>query len=72
MEKFSNEKYKDFYKLWIDTHSDTFKEFQKSGHFASDMGVLMSRFMDFQKTVKELAKQVKVPSGVGRYWIALA
>jgi hypothetical protein len=48
------EKYKDFYKLWIDTYSDTFKEFQKSGHFASDMGVLMSQFIDFQKINREL------------------
>jgi hypothetical protein len=48
------EKYRDFYKLWIDTYSDTFKEFQKSGHFALDMGVLMSRFIDFQKINREL------------------
>jgi class III poly(R)-hydroxyalkanoic acid synthase PhaE subunit len=48
------EKYKDFYKLWIETFSDTFKEFQKSGHFASDMGTLMSYIIDFQKINREL------------------
>ena len=48
------EKYRDFYKLWIDTYSETFKEFQKSGHFASDMGTLMSYFIDFQKINREL------------------
>ncbi len=48
------EAYKDFYKLWIDTYSDTFKEFQRSGHFASNMGALMSRFIDFQKINREL------------------
>jgi hypothetical protein len=48
------EKYREFYKLWIDTYSDTFREFQKSGHFALDMGVLMSRFIDFQKINRDL------------------
>ncbi len=51
------EKYKDFYKLWIDTYSETFKEFQKSGHFASDMGALMSYFIDFQKANREFFEE---------------
>jgi hypothetical protein len=44
----SPEKYKDFYRICIETYSDTFKEFMRSGHFASDMGKLNSSLMDFQ------------------------
>lgn len=45
----SPEIYRDFYKVWIETYSETFKEFLKSGHFASDMGTLISYSTDFQK-----------------------
>lgn len=48
------EKYRDFYQLWIETYSETFKEFLKSGHFSSDMGRLTSYFVDFQKSNREL------------------
>ncbi len=44
----SPEKYKDFYRICIETFSETFKEFMKSGHFGSDMGKLNSCLMDFQ------------------------
>jgi hypothetical protein len=44
----SPDKYKDFYRLCIETFSETFKEFMRSGHFASDMGKLNSLLMDFQ------------------------
>ena len=50
----SPEKCKDFYKIWIETYSETFKEFMKSGHFASDMGKLNSYLMDFQKYNREM------------------
>jgi hypothetical protein len=53
----SPEKYKDFYKIWIETYSETFKEFLKSGHFASDMGKLMSHFMEFQKFNREMVEE---------------
>jgi hypothetical protein len=49
--------FKDFYKTWVDTYSDTFKEFIKSGHFASDMGKLSSILMDFQKYNKEIIEE---------------
>ncbi len=39
----------DIYKIWLDTYSETFKEFLKSGHFLSDMNKLMSNLVDFQK-----------------------
>jgi class III poly(R)-hydroxyalkanoic acid synthase PhaE subunit len=51
------EKYKDFYKIWIETYSETFKEFLKSGHFASDMGKLNSHLMDFQKYNREMLEE---------------
>ncbi|MDO8725954.1 MAG: poly(R)-hydroxyalkanoic acid synthase subunit PhaE [Candidatus Methanoperedens sp.] len=44
----SPEKYKEFYNTWIETYSETFKDFSKSGHFVSDMGKLNSCLMDFQ------------------------
>ncbi len=53
----SPEKYKDFYKIWIETYSETFKEFSKSGHFASDMGKLNSCLMDFQKYNREMLEE---------------
>jgi hypothetical protein len=53
----SPEKYKDFYKIWIETYSETFKEFLKTGHFASDMGKLNSHLMDFQKYNREMLEE---------------
>ncbi len=63
----SPEKYKDFYKIWIEMYSETFKEFLKSGHFASDMGKLNSCLMDFQKYNREMLeenylKQMNLPT----------
>ena len=51
------EKYKEFYKVWIDTYSDTFKEFMKSEHYASDMGKFASVFIDFQKHNREIIEE---------------
>ena len=53
----SPEKYKDFYTVWIETYSETFKEFLESGHFASDMGKLNSHLMDFQKYNREMLEE---------------
>ncbi len=53
----SPEKYKDFYEIWIETYSETFKEFLKSGHFASDMGKLNSHLMEFQKYNREMLEE---------------
>ena len=53
----SPEKHKDFYKIWIETYSETFKEFLKSGHFASDMGKLNSHLMDFQKYNRDMLEE---------------
>lgn len=55
--KVSPEEYKDFYKILIDTYSETFKEFIKSGHFANDMGKLMSNFIEFQKNNREILEE---------------
>jgi len=53
----SPEKYKDFYRIWIETYSETFKEFLKSGHFASDLGKLNSHLMDFQKYNRDMLEE---------------
>ncbi len=53
----SPEAYRDFYKLWIETYSETFKEFLKSGHFSSDMGALMSHSIEFQKINREVLEE---------------
>ncbi len=53
----SPEEYKDFYNIWIETYSETFKEFLKSGHFASDMGKLNSHLMEFQKYNREMLEE---------------
>ncbi|MFZ3059624.1 MAG: poly(R)-hydroxyalkanoic acid synthase subunit PhaE [Candidatus Methanoperedens sp.] len=53
----SPEKYKDFYKIWIETYSETFKEFSKSGHFVADLGKLNSNLMDFQIYNKEMLEE---------------
>lgn len=53
----SPEKYKEFYQIWIDTYSETFKEFMKSGHFSSDMGKIMSHFVDFQKYNRDMLEE---------------
>ena len=50
----SPEKYKEFYDVWIQTYSETFKDFAKSGHFVSDLGKLNSYLMDFQKYNREM------------------
>jgi polyhydroxyalkanoate synthesis regulator phasin len=46
-----------FTRYWIETYSETFKEFLKSGHFASDMGKLNSHLMDFQKYNREMLEE---------------
>lgn len=53
----SPEAYRDFYRLWIETYSETFKEFLKSGHFSSGMGRLMSYSIDFQKNNREMLEE---------------
>jgi polyhydroxyalkanoate synthesis regulator phasin len=51
------ESYKDFYKIWMETYSETFHEFLKSGHFANDLGKFMSHFMEFQKFNREVLEE---------------
>ncbi len=53
----SPEKYKDFYKIWIETYSETFKEFLKSDHYAKDTGRFMSYFMEFKKYNREMLEE---------------
>ena len=53
----SPEKYKDFYNIWIETYSETFKEFSKSEHFVADLGKLNSYLMDFQRYNREMLEE---------------
>ena len=53
----SPEKYKEFYNIWIETYSETFKEFSKSGHFVSDIGKLNSYLIDFQRYNREMLEE---------------
>lgn len=51
------ERYKELYNIWIESYSDTFKEFLRSGHFASDMGKFMESFIDAQKYNREMLEE---------------
>lgn len=51
------EAYKDFFNIWVETYSETFKEFLKSGHFSSDIGKFMSYLMDFQKNNRDMLEE---------------
>jgi len=53
----SHEKYRAFYKIWIETCSETFNEFLKSELFSSENGKLMSSYMDFQKYSKDMFEE---------------
>ena len=50
-------KYKEFYKIWIETYSETFKDFSKSDHFVSDLGKLNSCLIDFQQNNREMIEE---------------
>src|SRR5665811_618332 len=53
----SPEKYKEFYDIWIETYSETFKDFAKSGHFVSDLGKFNAHLMDFQKYNRDMLEE---------------
>lgn len=51
------EGYKDFYKIWMDTYSETFNEHLKSEEFATDLGEVMSHWMNLQKFGRETMEE---------------
>lgn len=51
------ENYRELYDIWMESYSETFKEFLKSGHFSSNMGKFMSNFLDVQKYNKEMLEE---------------
>ena len=55
--KTGTESYKELYNIWMESYSETFKEFLKSGHFSSDMGKFMSNFLDVQKYNREMLEE---------------
>ncbi len=50
----SPESNREFYSIWLETYSDTFKEFLKSGNFADDIGKFVSNMMDVEQYNKEM------------------
>jgi len=53
----SPDKNKEIYNIWIETYSDTFKEFLRTGHFARDMGKFMSGLVEAQKYNREMLEE---------------
>jgi class III poly(R)-hydroxyalkanoic acid synthase PhaE subunit len=56
-EGFSPSTFKGYYDLWMETYSETFKEFLKSPFFATDLARLTSNSMDFQKSSRTLIEE---------------
>ncbi|MFZ3170082.1 MAG: poly(R)-hydroxyalkanoic acid synthase subunit PhaE [Candidatus Methanoperedens sp.] len=56
-DKTGTESYKELYNVWMESYSETFKEFLKSGHFSSDMGKFTSNFLDVQKYNREILEE---------------
>lgn len=50
-------KYKDFYNVWLDIYSEMLKEFMESKHYTSDMGKLMTQFVDYQKYNRDIIEE---------------
>lgn len=48
---------KELYNIWIEAYSETFKEFLRSGQFASDIGKFMSSFLEAQKYNREMLEE---------------
>jgi hypothetical protein len=53
----NQEKYKNFYNIWMNTYSDMFKYFMRPGHYSSDMGKLSSVLSDFQEYNREIVEE---------------
>lgn len=53
----STDRYRDVYNIWIESYSDTFKEFLKSGHFAKDLGKFTADLLDVQKYNREMLEE---------------
>lgn len=51
------EKSRELYNIWIESYSETFKEFLRSGHFSSDMGKFMSSYLDFMMYNREMMEE---------------
>lgn len=49
--------YKDFYKIWMDTYSETFQEFLKSTGFSADMGEVMARSLEVQQFNRDMMEE---------------
>ncbi len=60
-----SQEYREPYDIWIETYSETFNEFLRSDHFASDIGRFLSVFTDVQKYNREMIEEnLLVPSSL--------
>lgn len=53
----SPEKNKELYNIFIETCSDTFKDFMKTEHFAGDMGKFISGLIDLKKYNRDMLEE---------------
>ncbi len=56
-EGLKTESYRDFYNTWMETYSETFKEFLKSKYFAEDLSKLTSNSMDYTRSNREMLEE---------------
>lgn len=57
LDEISPDRYKEIYNIWVETYSDTFREFLRSGHFARDLGEFISGFIEMQKYNREMLEE---------------
>lgn len=57
IEEGAEETSKDFYKIWLETYSDTFNDFLKSKYFSDNLKTLVSNAMDAQMSNREVLEK---------------
>ncbi len=53
----SQDSFRDLYNMWIESYSDTFKEFLKSGHFSKGLGKFTGNLLDVQEYNREMMEE---------------
>ncbi len=53
----NQDRFRDLYNIWIESYSDTFKEFLKSGHFAKYIGKFTTNVLDVQRYNREMLEE---------------
>lgn len=57
MDQINPDRNKELYNIFIETYSDTFKEFLRTEHFARDMGKFTSGLIEVQKYNREMLEE---------------